>query len=170
MTFANTFQATFSDVFIRVRYDELTHRFHLTVKHGIMRVKFLGGLNMALGVRDGERLFDAANIMKRVIIGEVAPCLYNGITSPMFLTNIVEPSGHKRVLKTVHINPGEYDFGEVVSHSFQTPMYRKVALASINTIEIMAKTPNKTPAPFVYGSHTAVTLHFKKDNNNEGYY
>ena len=128
---------------------------------------------MALGVRDGERLFDAANIMKRVIIGEVAPCLYNGITSLMFLTNIVEPSmvggGYERVLKTVHINPGEYDFGEVVSHSFQTPMYRKVALASINTIEIMVKTPNKTPAPFVYGSHTAVTLHFKKDNN-EGYY
>ena len=115
-----------------------------------MRVKFLGGLNMALGVRDGERLFDAANIMKRVIIGEVAPCLYNGITSRMFLTNIVEPSmvggGYERVLKTVHINPGEYDFGEVVSHSFQTPMYRKVAPASINSAR-KHKSNTSTTAP-----------------------
>ena len=170
ITFCNTLLEKFGKVFKNVTYDEATKCFHITMNNDIIHVEFLGGLNLALGFTTVNHVFGVVGLKKRTISSDVNPCLFNGISKLRFLTNIVEPSmiggGHECLLKSVFIDSSDHEFGKTVTQSFQTPMYRSVAITSINTIEITVKSENSNDvAPFIDGSQTTVTLHFKKNDN-----
>ena len=156
----------FTDLLTNVTYDDVNRRYTLTVARDVLSLKFVNGFNLALGFNRVEYFFGTTQLVNRSIVADYMPIMFNGIPSLKFFTNIIEPSlidGHEmRILRSVETQPERHSLNQVVNQTFQWPMYMNVAVASINTIEIVVKTENYDLAPFIEGSTTGVTLHFKK--------
>lgn len=164
--FCNVMTTLFGFIFTKVEYDDMSHLFSLTVAPDVLSITFENGFNLALGFRNRAYIFGTTNLVKRTLTADYTPILVNGIPSLKFFMNIIEPSlvdgNEMRLLRSVDIRPSEHQLGENVTRSFQLPMYMNVVVASINTIAITVKSDSYELAPFIDGSTTVVTLHFKR--------
>ena len=167
--FCQTLINTFHGVFVEASYEAAAKQFKITVAKDIIAFTFTNGFNIALGFNKEVYAFGTLQLDHRTITADFFPSLFGSIPSLKFLSNVVEPSifGGKevRLLKYVETKPNEHQIGEKVFRELKYPEYRSVALTSINTIEIAVTTEHNEPVPFIDGSITAVTLHFKKNDN-----
>ena len=84
--------------------------------------------------------------------------IYSSIGQPIVVGETRVP-----LLKSVWLNPRSH-YGFTQHIAVKNPMYVKVASASINSIEINIRSDSGRLIPFVDGSKTSLTLHFKKKN------
>lgn len=162
--FCNAMTTLFGLIFTKAEYDDVNHLFTLTVAPDVLSINFENGFNLALGFKNQS--YVCTDLVKRTLTADYMPILDNGIPSLKFFMNIIEPSlvdgNEMQLLKSVDIRPSEHQLGENVTRSFQLPMYMNVAVTSINTIAITVKSDSYELAPFIDGSTTVVTLHFKR--------
>ena len=134
----------------------------MTVKSpDIKQVKFLNGTNIILGVRELVHDIDKNNL---TIKGNAKFALDRGITKFLVYASVCAPVqvGDVRVplLKMLSLNTDNKKGYQNVS--IRNPMYLPVSQESINSVEVNIRSDSGELIPFVPGSVTTLTLHFKK--------
>ena len=153
----------FKDVFSDVKIYHGKLVMHIQPK--IVVIKLLNGLNIALGLRD--RLYTIPK--DRVLRAERPPFLRYGINNMYIYSSVCRPIrvGETRVplLKSLWLDNDvnkSRAFGEVRNIVVKNPMYIPLSSTSINTIEVNIRSDSGELVPFVVGSVTSLTLHFKR--------
>jgi len=122
----------------------------------ITEVKFLNGLNIILGIYDEVH-------QAETIEGYLPLTLDGGINKMFVFGNMCKPihvgDARVRLLKLVSAQSGKQGYQNI---TFNNPMYVPVCEQSINSVEITICTDSGDLLPFLPGSVTTVTLHFKK--------
>lgn len=136
------------------------------LKSNIVDITFVKGLNFVFG-------YDKTNFTNHLddqptYYAEHSPQLARGINNMYIYSSVCEPIhvGSEKVplLKSIWIDVAkrDYKFGEVCDVVIKNPMYVPVAARSINSIETNIRTDSGRLVPFISGSVTSLTLHFKK--------
>ena len=153
------FQDVFSDV--KIYHGKLV--MHIQPK--IVVIKLLNGLNIALGLRD--RLYTIPK--DRVLRAERPPFLRYGINNMYIYSSVCRSirvgETHVPLLKSLWLDNDDSRsraFGEVRNIVVKNLMYIPLSSTSINTIEVNIRSDSGELVPFVAGSVTSLTLHFKR--------
>ena len=154
-------------VFDKVEYDSVARRFCFTAFNDIISIKFLGGLSLALGLVYGKELFGTTALTNRQFYSVFDPCMSNGLEAMHVFSRVMKSvtfgGKYLPLLKIIpNLRPKDAAIGQVITKRFDYPMYMPVAVQSINTIDITIKNQSHELLPFVDGSKTIVTLHFKR--------
>ena len=130
-------------------------------KREITQVKFLNGLNIILGIRELVHKIDKNNAK---IKGNSKCILDGGITKFLVYTSVCAPVqvGDVRVplLKMVSFNTNKKGYQNI---TFKNPMYLPVSQETINSVEVNIRSDSGELIPFIPGSVTTLTLHFKRE-------
>jgi hypothetical protein len=134
-------------------------------------LRFVGNFHRVLGFmeRYQHHLIMDPNTHKFLpIIADYKPMLYQALSHMYVYASIANPIqvGHVRapLLKTVWIPPAkEFAFCETIHVDFNTLMYVPVSSNSFNSIEVNIRLDSGELVPFIYGSVTSLTLHFKRN-------
>ena len=141
-----------------------------TIRGGVSTIEFLNGFNICLGL--SKRKY---HIVDSVLFAESEPYLRHGINSMYVYWSIVQPIRVGNVcvplLKSVWLDRGggkntSHSFGEVCNIRVKNPMYLPVSSTSISSIEVNIRSDSGRLIPFVEGSITSLTLHFKRKWTN----
>ena len=153
------FNDAFSDV--KVYSGKLVMHIH----PNIVAVEFINGLNIALGLRDCFYTIGKDATLK----AERQPFLRHGINSMYIYSSVCRPIrvGETCVplLKSLWLGGSDVNsrtFGEVRNIVVKNPMYIPLSSTSINSIEVNIRADSGRLIPFVEGSVTSLTLHFKR--------
>lgn len=158
----------FKDVFEKVEL--IDGKLKLWVGKGITKVQFLSGLNICLGFT--KRIYGAI-APNGYIMAEGVPYLRHGINTMYIYSSICQPirvgSVCVPLLKSVWLEPNRnngnnqsHAFGEVCNIVIKNPMYLPLSSTSINAIEVNIRSDSGRLIPFIGGSITSLTLHFKR--------
>ena len=148
------------------RVEMLNGKLKFTIRGGVTTIEFLNGFNICLGF--SKRKY---RIVDSVLFAESEPYLRHGINSMYVYSSIVQPIRVGNVcvplLKSVWLDRGggkntSHSFGEVCNITVKNPMYLPVSSTSINSIEVNIRSDSGRLIPFVEGSITSLTLHFKR--------
>ena len=153
-------------VFKKVSGDEVDRRVSLTVANDITSIRFINGLNLILGFDRETYMFGPTSLVNRKITAKNKTSLTYGLNDMYIYSNICKPmqvgSEQYQLLGRLALDHTVPE-GMMVDHTFHEVMYVPVALTSINTIEITIKSCLHYLVPFLEGSRTTLTLHFKKE-------
>lgn len=155
-------------VFYQLEYSDAKRRMRFVCHSPIKSITFLGGLNIVMGFKHKHWDF---NTSSQWVNAEYEPYVRHGINNLYIYASICQPIRVGGVcvplLKSVWIdvNKREYKVGEVRNLVVKNPMYLPVSASSINDIEINIRSDSGRLVPFIDGSTTSLTLHFKKYDN-----
>ena len=155
----------YKDVFKDVKIYE--GKLVLYLQPNLVAIEFTNGFNIALGILEA---FHTGG----VISARREPFLRYGINNMYIYSSICRPIrvGETCVplLKSLWIN-GENNnkrsFGEIRNIVVKNPMYIPLSSASINTVEVNIRSDSGDLIPFVAGSVTSLTLHFKRKKRKQ---
>ena len=160
----------FSDVFADAHVDEETKKLNVKLQKNIASVEFISGLNIVLGFAK-RRYDDFSNSTN--IIAENEPFLRHGINAMYVYSSICQPIRVGDIcaplLKSIWLDSGKIQthvFGETCNVVVKNPMYLPLSSTSINVIEVNIRSDSGHLIPFVAGSVTSLTLHFKKNKKH----
>ena len=144
-----------------------TKKLKFKLRSDVTKLKLLNGFNIILGFRHQELTIESG---KEWIEADFPLNLNGGITNMYIYSNVCEPIlvGGVRapLLKSLWLDPGKQSekLGEIFNISIKYPMYINVNQSSINTIETNIRSDSGGLIPFIEGSVTSLTLHFKQIN------
>jgi hypothetical protein len=166
---AISFLSNIPEVFKFFKYDRDSNRMQFVMQPNIISISLMGGLNFVLGFNQSyHNNIDGYGKPKEFIFAEHSPQLDRGINNLYIYSSICAPIqvGDVRVplLKSVwlDINKRVSKFGEMKHLDVKNPMYVPINNSSINSVEINIRADSGQLIPFVEGSVTSITLHFKK--------
>ena len=158
----------FKDVFSGITFKD--NRFLVTVKNHITTFSFINRLNIILGFNQAKHLLPerGENDEEIVLTGNFPPSLKSGINHLYIYASICKPIqvGGVQVplLKSIWMDGTWKNFeqGDLCNVVMKNPMYIPLCTSSINTIEVNIRSDSGELIPFIDGSITSLTLHFKK--------
>ena len=140
-------------------------RIEIKMQPGIHSVTFLNGLNIVLGFQKREYSITTSG---EGLVAEYRPQLRRGINNLYIYASVcqaIQVGGVRApLLKSVwlDVNKRDYKFAEVCNVVIKNPMYIPISSTSINSIEVNIRSDSGRLVPFVDGSITSLTLHFKQ--------
>ena len=160
----------FHSVFKTVEYDDYYERFTVDVRKHIKSFTFLNTLNIALGFGQRRYVMDKDSAFH--LRADFPPSLNSGISHLYIYASICKPIqvGGVRVplLKSIWLDGSRRNFkhGELCNIVMKNPMYIPLCTTTINTVEIHIRSDSGDYIPFIAGSITSLTLHFKKTHSH----
>jgi hypothetical protein len=131
-------------------------------------MRIFGGLQFVLGFPEDYIKFDVSKLEERHYAA-YQPQLNRGLGSMYVYCNICENTQIGDVfaplLRQITLpNNANLERGLMNKITLDYPMYIPVRLSTINNIEIEIRTNSGHYFPFIVGSTTTITLHFKKQH------
>ena len=160
----DSMKVEFLSIFKTLEY--IDNRIHFTLQDSIVQIKFCNGLNFILGF--SKTIFLNKKGYQPRFSGEYSPQMSRGINHLYIYSSVCDPiyvGGTKvPLLKSLwlDVSKKDYNFGEVVHIVIKNPMYVPVSATSINNIETNIRGDSGRLIPFIEGSVTSLTLHFKR--------
>lgn len=174
--FAFFLRQKFSTVFQDIWYDKKEERVKFKIKHVVKEITFLNGLNIALGFNKAH--FESPEIEEKhpdpvslkTFTGTQKPSMTMGLSHMYVYASVVKPIQVGGVsvplLKNIWLDSDKarkYTEGDIYHTTIKNPMYVPINTTSINRIEINIRSDSGEFVPFIEGSVTSLTLHFKRD-------
>ena len=138
-------------------------------QEGMASLDFLNGLNIVLGFQRRKYSVDSG-YRGTPLHAESVPYLRHGINNIYVYSSICRPIRVGEVcvplLKSIWLDTSTMRqsnvFGEMRNVVVKNPMYIPLSSTSINSIEVNIRSDSGHLLPFVAGSITSLTLHFKR--------
>ena len=141
-------------------------KLYIVPRDEIAGMDFLNGLNIVLGFQ--KRRYTTTP-ETHYLQAESVPYLRHGINNIYVYSSICQPVRVGEVcvplLKSVWLDTSSVRsnvFGEVRHVVVKNPMYLPLSSTSINSIEVNIRSDSGHLIPFVEGSTSVLTLHFKR--------
>ena len=154
----------FSDVFRNVSVIE--RQLRVVPQAKLASIEFLNGLNIVLGF--SKQWYDITK-SPTMLNAENEHFLRHGINTMYVYSSICHPirigGDCVPLLKSIWLDSSKnrsHSFGEMRNLVVKNPMYLPVSSTSINTIEVNIRSDSGHLIPFIAGSVTSLTLHFKR--------
>ena len=156
----------FDSVFKKVS-KEKDGKMKMVPRDEIASMDFLNGLNIVLGFQKRKYTISYETYY---LLTENQPYLRHGINNIYVYSSICQPIRVGEVcvplLKSIWLDTSSLNqsnvFGEMRNVVIKNPMYIPLSSTSINTIEVNIRSDSGHLLPFVAGSVTSLTLHFKR--------
>ena len=165
MELTNTIKNQFDKVFQKIDYSDSEKRISFQMKEDIYSLTLKNGFNFVLGY--DRSYFQGKKGTQHVYVAKHAPQMNRGINNLYIYSSVCNPTyvGGLKVplLKSLwlDVDKKDYSFGEVFNVIVKNPMYLPISSTSINNIEINIRSDSGKLIPFIEGSVTSLTLHFK---------
>ena len=138
----------------------------ITVPDDVLQLTFLSGFHFVLGFTSDT--YNFTSIPKIATIRSTYPAqLKRSLTNMYIYSSICKEIqvGDTRtpLLRSLWFNrvKQNYEFGEIVHLPMKHVMYLPISQSSINSVEYILRSDSGDLIPFLPGSVTSITLHFK---------